>query len=59
MAAELAGLIRAEHAAGLGPRPGDAHPLAELVMADWGAGMPASQRRVMRRTGELVADLFP
>jgi DNA-binding transcriptional MerR regulator len=58
LAAELAGLIRAEHAAGSGQQRSTAHPLADAVMTDWGARMPPSQRRVMERTVELVADLY-
>jgi DNA-binding transcriptional MerR regulator len=58
MAAELAGLIRAEHDAGAADERGPEHPLAALVMTDWGAAMPPAQRRVMDRTLEMVADLY-
>ncbi|MCO1654286.1 helix-turn-helix domain-containing protein [Pseudonocardia humida] len=56
LAADMAAMIRAEHAAGE-PR-GSWHPLAEVVMSDWGTTMPRSQRRVMDRAMELVADLY-
>jgi DNA-binding transcriptional MerR regulator len=59
MAAELAELIRAEHAATGGWADHEPpHPLADALMGDWGARMPRSQRRVMDRAIELVGDLF-
>ncbi|WP_214403106.1 MerR family DNA-binding transcriptional regulator [Pseudonocardia lacus] len=57
LAVELAAVIRAEHAAGDRTR-GAWNPLAETLMTDWGSTMPPSQRRVMERAVELVADLF-
>jgi DNA-binding transcriptional MerR regulator len=56
LAAEMAVLIRAEHTAGE-PRS-SWHPLTEVVMSDWGTSIPPSQRRVMERAMELVADLY-
>jgi len=58
LAADMAALIRVEHAAGTGLTRRTWNPLAEAVMADWGEAMPRSQRRVMQRAIELTADLF-
>jgi len=58
LAADLAALVRAEHAAGAQLVRGAENPLLETVMSDWGEAMPPSQWRVIKRATEMVADLY-
>jgi hypothetical protein len=59
MAHDIVERVRDEHQAGLEIGRGAVDPLVRRTMSDWGAGLPASQRRVMQRAIELAADLFP
>jgi len=59
MARDIVERVRDEHEAGLEIGRGAVDPLVQRTMSDWGAGLPASQRRVMQRAVELAADLFP